>query len=331
MRDTAARDLPTSHGYAAGANLPLSFAQERFWFLQSLNPESPAFNITAHRGVFAPVDPDTLRRAVGAVLRRHEVLRANFQDCEGAPVQIIRPNSRAEVEFHDLRHNGAADAQRLISELSGRTFDLARDPLFRVALLRVANDEHIVVLAIHHIVCDGWSIGILLDELNSFYSSYWGAPAEIRELALQYSDYVRWERERQNSEAVLSQVEYWKQKLAGPRHYAELPLDHARDGAGFNAGLHRFELDAATSESLKRAAREEGATVFMVLLAVLKALLFRYTDQSEVVVGTPVSTRTQPDFEPLAGCFINTQVLRTNVSGRRADGAGTAFPGAGHR
>jgi amino acid adenylation domain-containing protein len=301
------------------AGLPLSFAQERLWFLQNLDPESTAYNLTAHQRVPARVDASALEASLRATLQRHEILRTNFRELEGAPIQIVREESSVDLAIYDLAEvpepDRLAAVEAMLRRLSRSRFDLARDPLLRAALIRLDEQDHLVVLTMHHIVCDGWSIGILFSDLKSFYGSYsGGGPVRLPELPIQFGDYVVWERDRQTSSILEPQIEYWKKKLEGGSQHLDLPLDRMRPAfAGSEAGLHRFQLDASTSESLKRIAHQEGATLFMTLLAVFKALLFRYAGQSDIVVGTPVSTRTQPELEQLIGCFINTLVLRTEV------------------
>ncbi len=301
------------------AGLPLSFAQERFWFLQNLDPESTAYNITAYQRVFARVDAPTLDAALNAALQRHEILRSSFPEQDGAPAQVVRQEISAELAIHDLGDVAESAktpaVEALIHELSRCKFDLARDPLLRATLIRLSEQDHLVVLTMHHIVCDGWSVGILFGELKASYEAYSrGRSARVPELPLQYGEYVLWERDRQTSAKVQTQTDYWKKKLEGAPPYLDLPHDRMRPAtAGSAGGLYRFQLDASTSESLKCLARREGATLFMTLLAVFKALLFRYTGQSDILVGTPVSTRTRPELEQLIGCFINTLVLRTEV------------------
>ena len=304
-----------------GVSMPLSFAQERFWFLQSLDPESTAYNITASQRVFTAVDATTLDFALRAVLERHEILRTNFPELDGSPAQVLREEIFPELAIYNVGHLGplerATAIEGEIQKLAKRKFDLASEPLLRIALIRAAEQDHFIVLTAHHIICDGWSIGIFFAELKSFYEAYSrGRTVRRTQLPIQYGDYALWERDRQTSGILAPQIDYWKSKLKGSPRYLEIPLDHARPASSaYDGRLHPFQLGAATSESLKVLARQEGATPFMALLTVFKALLFRYTKQSDIVVGTPVSTRTQSELEQLIGCFINTHVLRTEIPG----------------
>jgi amino acid adenylation domain-containing protein len=302
------------------AAMPLSFAQESFWFLQQMEPDSSAYNITAYRRILTRIDTSAWQAALSAILRRHEILRTNFPEVDGSPVPVVREDATPEFTVHDVAEGAASDrtaaTDALIQSLSTRQFDLARDLLFRGALIRLGEEDYLLVLTMHHIVADGWSIGILFRELISLYESHsQGAPASLPELPVQFADYAVWERERATTAILTAQIEYWKKKLERAPRYLDIPADRPHTAlTGFAGGIHQFHLDAATSESMKRIARQEGCTLFMALLAVFKALLSRYAGQSDILVGTPVSTRTRPELELLVGCFINTLVLRTPVS-----------------
>jgi len=302
-----------------GVSTPLSFAQERFWFLQSFAPESTDYNITACQRVFTSVDATALESAVRAVVKKHEVLRTNFPELDGSPTQVVREELFPEVAIYNLDYLRPLERETAIGdtlqELAKHRFDLAADSLIRIALIRTAEQEHLVVLTAHHIVCDGWSIGIFFAELRSFYETYSrGRTVVPPQLPVQYGDYALWERDQQTSGILAPQIDYWKSKLKGSPRSLEMPLDHVRPASfAYEGRLHGFQLSAATSESVKVLARQEGATPFMALLTIFKALLFRYTKHRDIVVGTPVSTRTRFELEELIGCFINTQVLRTEI------------------
>lgn len=303
---------------AAGQALPLSFAQERFWFLQNLDPESAAYNITAVRRLHRSIEASALREALGGLLRRHAILRTKFIEREGGLTQIVQDDWHAEIETHDLAsmeaEGQAARVESIARELGARKFDLTNGRPIRVAWIQLGREDHCIVLCAHHIVCDGWSIGIFFTELSALYAAaVQGVAAALAEPSVQYGDYALWEREQQESPARRTQLDYWRRKIQGAPSALRLPLDRPRTDAAYQPALHRFQLDAATSESLKNLARESLATPFMVLLAVFKALLARYTSQNDIVVGTPVSTRTTSELEGLIGCFINTHLLRTEV------------------
>lgn len=301
---------------ARAGEVPLSFAQERFWFLQSLDPESTAYSITAVRRTREAVDEVILRAALRALVERHEILRTNFPEVDGAPIQTVHDRIEPELAVLDIgpvrpAETGAA-VDALIQEQAKRGFDLARDPLLRLALIRTGGAEQAIVLTVHHIICDAWSIGILFAELAALYSDRFYGRSSPAKSSLQYRDYAAWERSRQRSGDWSGQLDYWKEKLRDAPRLLDLPLDHPRPAAAkYQGRLQRFQLDARSSEALMALGRKEGATPFMVLLTVFKALLFRYTQQTDIVVGTPVTTRTHVELENLIGCLINTHVLRT--------------------
>ena len=319
LRHSTPQPLAIVRRSVPNASMPLSFAQERFWFLQSLDPESTAYNITASQRVFTAVDATMFDSAVRAVVKRHAILRTNFPEQDGSPTQVLREELFPEVALYHFDHLGPLERAKAIEEeiqkLGKQKFDLAHESLMRIALIRAAAQDYYIVLTVHHIICDGWSIGIFFAELKSFYEAYSRGRAFVpTQLPIQYADYALWERDRQASGILSPQIDYWKSKLNGSPRYLDIPLNYARPASfAYEGGLHRFQLSKATSESVKVLARQEGATPFMALLAVFKALLFRYTKQSDIVVGTPVSTRTRSELEQLIGCFINTQVLRTEV------------------
>ena len=244
-------------------------------------------------------------------------LRASFPVSNGIPSQVIRDDSPSDLEIVDLRGVSESEKQSalesVIRDLARYQFDLEQGGLFRSVLVRLTDETQLLVLTLHHIICDGWSIGLLFHELGSLYQSYsLGEVQRLEDLPLQFADFAVWERERLNTPVLDTQLEFWKKKLEGIPQQLEMPLDRPRTlSATHEANVHVFHLDADTSDSLKNIAKQENCTLFMVLLAIFKALLSRYTGQSDIVVGTPVSTRTQPELEKLVGCFINTLVLRT--------------------
>jgi amino acid adenylation domain-containing protein len=300
------------------AGAPLSFAQERFWFLQNFDPDTSTYNITASRKFSERLDADRLRAALGTVVERHAVLRTNFSEFDGCPVQVIRATSLVALETHDLEHlsapAGKETADSIVTALSARPFDLAGEPLLRAALLREADRDRLVV-CVHRIISDPWSIGILFAELQYFYAGYSRNESVLPgSLPIQYTDYAFWERERLSSDALNKQIEYWEDKLKGAPPFFDLPLDFERPVSGsYEARVERFELDAFTSEAVKSLARQEGATPFTALLTIFQVLLFRYSNHRDILVGTPVSTRTVPELEQLIGSFINPLVLRTEI------------------
>jgi amino acid adenylation domain-containing protein len=304
----------------SGKPLPLSFAQESFWFAQNLNPDSTAYNITASCRLRAGVDFEVFEKALRTLVRKHEILRTRFVEIDGVPTQEVLENLNPCLKLYDLgplnegeRQNAAKAA---IQSFGARPFDLETGQLFRTALIRMSEEDWRIVITAHHIICDGWSLGLFFRELHSLYeTSRSGKTEEAAELPLQYGDFALWERERVNSPTLSGQIQFWKDKLRGAPTCIDIPLDHPRaPSTAYEARLCPFQLDVATSESLKQFARDSAATPFMVLLAIFTALLSRYSGDNDVVVGTPVSTRTMTNLEKLIGCFINTQLLRTVLS-----------------
>lgn len=298
---------------------PLSFAQERFWFLQSFDPGTSAYNLTASYRFVAPVDVAALQLAIHATIERHEILRTTFPEINGSPGQVVLDADTVKLTLHDFNEFDPEGKQTAISsvlqETSQQPFDLGAGPPLRLAWIRSSIAESLLVLTVHHILCDAWSVGIFFSEVQRLYSVFArGDASSLPPLRIQYSDYAAWERERLAVGALKTDLEYWKAKLAGAPRHIELPLDRERSTtAEYEGRLVQFQLDRKTSQALKDLGRREGATPFMVLVAALKVLLFRYTRQPDIVVGTPISTRTASELEKMIGCFINTQVLRTEI------------------
>ncbi len=299
----------------------LSFAQERLWFLNRMQPESTAYNITAFRHCPEAVSVPALESALRALIARHASLRTAFAEREGIPVQVISPDAPVKLRLEDLstvaEPERAARLEELIQGEARQPFDLARAPLFRTTLVRLGPNCHGIILAIHHIIADGHSLGVFFRDLGAFYAALKEAqPAEMPELAVQYADYAAWQRERLTPDALASELTYWKGKLAGSSGVLALPTDRPCPATrSFHGAVRRFSLSAEVSAALKRLRRESGASVFITLLAVFKALLFRYARQNDILVGTAVDNRLRAELEPVIGLFVNTLVLRTDVTG----------------
>jgi amino acid adenylation domain-containing protein len=300
---------------------PLSFAQQRLWFVQQLDPASAAYNMPAALRLSGRVDPALLRRCLGEVVRRHESLRTVFADAGGEPVQIVLPAAPARLPVADLRRlppaRRDAEAARLAGREALRPFDLERGPLLRSALLRLREEEWILLFTMHHVASDGWSMGVLVREVSALYEAFArGASSPLPELPLQYPDYAAWQRRRLSGAALEGQVEWWRAALAGAPATLDLPTDRPRPAAPRERGASvAFHLAPETSRAVGDLARAEGATPFMVLLAAWQALLGRWAGQDDVVVGTPVAGRGRTELEPLIGFFVNTLALRADLSG----------------
>lgn len=306
---------------AAPRELPLSFAQQRLWFFDQLEPNSALYNVPTVARMTGELNVDALQRAMDAVLERHEVLRTRFVSVEGAPKQIVGACSRAKIGQHDLRHFPAADREReantLVRAEVNRPFDLAAGPVIRGTLLRLADREHWFVLNMHHIVSDEWSLKICFRELTEFYTAFCeGRAPEVPELPIQYGDYTLWQRDWLRPELVEKQLAFWRKQLEGNPPVLELPADHPRPATQtFRGGTEPLVLPRELSAALKKIAEKHNATVFMVLLAAFEVLLHRYTQQDDIVIGSPVAGRNQLETERLIGFFVNTLLLRVDVSG----------------
>ncbi|HEV3048982.1 MAG TPA: condensation domain-containing protein, partial [Longimicrobium sp.] len=304
-----------------GSPLPLSFAQQRLWFIDQLEPGSTAYNMPSALRLRGPLDPRVLERALGEVVRRHEALRTTFGESEGVPFQRVHPAGAARLELTDLSRLAPeerdAEARRLAREEVQRPFDLRAGPLFRMGLLRLAEDDHVLVLAMHHVVSDGWSTGLLFGELSALYEAFArGEPSPLPELPVQYADFAVWQRGWLSGEVLERQIAWWRDRLEGAPPLLELPTDHPRPAVpDTRAGRVFRALPAETAEGVRALARREGATLYMVLLAALDLLLARWSGQDDVVVGTPIANRTRRETEGLIGFFVNTLALRTDLSG----------------
>ena len=304
-----------------GGDLPLSFAQQRLWFIEQLEPGSATYNIATAVRLVGGLDAGALERALSEVVRRHESLRTTFPTIDSMPVQRIGAAERVAVPQVELM--GLAEGERelelkrLATEEARRPFDLSHGPLLRMKLVRVSENEQVLFAVMHHIISDGWSLGILTREVAALYGAYSrGQETPLAELNIQYGDYAAWQREWLNGEALESQLGYWREQLAGAPPVLELPTDHPRKAMQTFNGTHQsFSLPASLSASLNALSRREGVTLFMTLLAAFNLLLAWYTGQRDIVVGTGVANRTHIETENLIGFFVNTVVLRTDLSG----------------
>ena len=301
---------------------PLSYAQQRLWFLDQLEPGSSFYNIFDTISFSAPLDAPALERSLNEMVRRHEVLRTTFANVRGEPVQVIAQSLKLPLPVVDLRHlleeEQSREASRLSAEEYERPFDLARGPLVRARLLRMADEESVLLLTMHHIISDGWSLGILSRELRVLYEAYSaGYPSPLEELPIQYADFTVWQREWLQGEVLDAQLDYWKKQLAGAPSVLKLPTDHPRPSIqNFQQGANQWlGLPRSLTEPLKDLSQREGVTLFMTLLAAFNVLLHRYTHQTDIIVGSPIAGRNRAETEGLIGFFVNTLVLRTDVSG----------------
>ncbi|HSU12938.1 non-ribosomal peptide synthetase/type I polyketide synthase [Longimicrobium sp.] len=315
LRREDAPALPPVAPADRSAPLAASFAQERLWFLDRLQPGGASYNIPLALRLSGELDAAALERALGEIVRRHESLRTTFAEMGGAPVQVVAPFSGFRLPVHDVADEAEIRA-RAESE-AARPFDLATGPLFRATLLRRSDAEHVLLLTVHHVVGDGWSLDLLFRELRALYGAYReGAASPLPDLPLQYADYAAWQREQLRGQALERPLAWWKERLAGAPALLELPTDRPRPAVQSFRGAHReFELPAGLAARLEALGRREGATLFMVLLGAFQVLLAKYAGTDDVVVGTPIAGRTRRETEELVGLFVNTLALRADLSG----------------
>jgi amino acid adenylation domain-containing protein len=319
-RATQGQSIPRRQ--ASGA-APLSFAQQRLWFFDQFEPGTPAYNIPLAVKITGPLDVAALHSSLNAIVARHATLRTTFKVADGVPVQEIAPELTLSLPVVDLRDQPQADVLELATADNLQPYDLINGPLIRGQLLRTADLEHVLLLNMHHIVSDGWSLGVLVREMGTFYEAFSkadGAAAAIPELPIQYADYAVWQRESLRpgapGEALDEKLAYWKKQLAGPLPVLELPTDRPRPAVQTYRGARHFvALPKTLTEALRSLSREEGVTLFVTLLAAFQTLLQRYTAQNDIIVGSPIAGRNRSELEGLIGLFVNSLALRVDLHG----------------
>ncbi|MDQ1611164.1 MAG: hypothetical protein QOG00_1095, partial [Pyrinomonadaceae bacterium] len=300
-----------------GGHPPLSFAQQRLWFIDQLEPGNPAYNSPRVVRLEGQLDYAALVAALTEIVRRHEVLRTSFPSVDGAPVQLVHAPQELSVPVVDVEHlaEGKEQAAREVVEReAARSFDLSAGPVVRALLVRLNEREHVLVVVLHHIVSDGWSAGVLVREFGLLYEAFrQGQPSPLAELPVQYADYAVWQRAWLQGEVLERQLAYWREQLRD-LEVLELPTDYARQTTGTSRGaVVRFELNSEVTAQLREVSRREGVTLFMLLTAAFQLLLSRYSGQRDVAVGTAIANRNRLETEPLVGFFINQLVLRARV------------------
>ncbi|HEX5885854.1 MAG TPA: amino acid adenylation domain-containing protein [Pyrinomonadaceae bacterium] len=300
--------------------LPLSYAQQRLWFLDQLMPGSNAYNIPAELCIENEVNTGALEQALSEVVRRHEALRTTFLLAGGQPVQRINPPVSVKLPFVDLSGLGKEDRQvaidRLRHEDALKPFDLARGPLLRGSLVRLDKAEYVFLLNMHHIVSDGWSMDVLMTEMQSLYRTFLqGRPSTLAELEIQYADYAQWQRDWMQGEVLRAEIDYWRQRLEGAPTLLELGTDRKRQLLrAMRSAQEPVIFSEEVSQTIREFSREEGASLFMTVMAGFHALLWRYTGESDILVGTPIAGRSRVELEPLIGFFVNMIPIRTSFS-----------------
>src|SRR5256714_1658740 len=318
IKPPRAERIPRREG---GGPAPLSFAQRRLWFFDQFEPGNPAYNLVSTVSLRGKLDAVALEKSFSEVVRRHEALRTTFDFRDGEPVQVIAPPQSLHLNVVDITHLPEAErggrVRSLIHEQTQASFDLKRGPLLRITLVRLGDEEHVLLLAMHHMVSDAWSMGVLVGEVVALYEAYvTGREAVLPALPIQYADFAACQRKWLQGEVLEGQFAYWRRQLGGSLPILELPADRARPALQtYNGASISFSLSPALSQSLKALCKAEGVTLFMTLLAAFKVLLYRYTGQEDVIVGSPIANRHRQELEGLIGFFVNTLAMRTDLSG----------------
>ena len=309
---------------SAGGNrqlAPLSFAQQRMWFLEQMEPNSTAYLIPIAQRLLGKLNVGVLQQSLDAIVAHHEALRTNFiTSDDGSPIQVISAARSVQLKLIDLTQEQASNqeeqVQRLLNQEAQRPFDLTSDLMLRATLLQIDHQEHILLLVMHHIASDGWSIGILWKQLAALYEAFLNnKPNPLPKLPIQYADFAAWQRQWLSGQVLDTQLNYWKNQLAGATPL-ELPTDYPRPPVQNHQGARQsLVLSKQLTEALKALAQRSDTTLFMTLLAAFKTLLYRYTVQEDIIVGTPIAGRNQTDIEGLIGCFLNTVAVRTYLGG----------------
>ena len=304
----------------ASAPIPLSSAQARLWLLDKFSPGNPAYLIPIVLRLEGSIDYAKFRSSVNAVIQRHEVLRTRFTMLNDAPVQVVVP--KLEIDIPVIELAGSADqrndsADQFVQEDSRKPFDLQRGPLLRITLLRLAPDVHLLSLVVHHAIAEGWSLGIFFKEVSTFYRSEVGQWAvKLPKLSIQYGDFAAWQRDRLDLETTKAQLAYWKQQLRGNLPTLNLPCDHPRPAIhSFSGGWQSRVMERSLSGRLRALGQQTSNTMFVVLLSAYQVFLHRFSGQDDLLIGSAVSNRSHLELEKLIGHFVNTQVLRTKLSG----------------
>src|SRR6266540_1075599 len=302
-------------------DLPLSFAELRLWFLYQLEPQSPVYNVSGNIWFSGQLDIEALKRSANEMARRHETLRTTFVEIDGVAKKVIAPEWKVDLPVLDLRHlhddTVAAEVHRLATEEVLKPFDLARGPLLRITWVRVRDEENLILFTKHHIISDGWSVGGFLHEMATLYEAFsTGKPSPLPELTIQHSDFADWQRNWLQGAVLEEHLAFWRKQLEGAPALLDLPGDRPRPAVrSYRGGWKRYCLPLELSNAIKAFSRQEEVTLFMTLLAGFYALLHRYSGQTDIVVGTPMSNRRRVETEPLLGLIFNTLALRVSLAG----------------
>ncbi|UCF85220.1 MAG: hypothetical protein JSV50_06185, partial [Desulfobacteraceae bacterium] len=313
--------IPPISAIERNGDLPLSLNQKRLWFLDQLEPGNWAYNIPMVYRITGTLDIVSLEQSLRAIIHRHEILRTTFPANDGQPIQVISEETDFTLPVIDLREltkrEIETEFQRQVFEEGHAPFDLMHGPLLRCKILQIEEKEYIFLLTVHHIVFDVWSFGVFRRELILLYNAFsQGKPSPLSKLRIQYADFASWQQQWLKDEILKSQLAYWEKQLDGLPDLLKLSTDHPRPAVQtFRGAYQGIILPPDLYKSLETLSRQEGVTLFMTLLAAFKVLLYRYTGQTDIAVGSPVANRNREELEGLIGFFVNTLILRTQLSG----------------
>ncbi|HKG81173.1 MAG TPA: condensation domain-containing protein, partial [Pyrinomonadaceae bacterium] len=301
--------------------LPLSFAQQRLWLLDQLEPGSHVYNMPGAVRIAGALNVVALEKSLNEIVRRHESLRTRFPVVDGEPVQAIDPFAPFKLPVKDLSVLPVLIRETRLAEITTRhsrqIFSLSRGPLLGVVLVRLAMDQHVLLVTMHHIISDGWSLELFFQELSTLFQAFSDEKASpLPELKIQYADFAHWQRQALQGQSLESLLNYWRRQLGGPLPILDLPCDHMPLRLrSFEGDKETLVLSSSLTNALKEFSRREGVTLFMTLVAAFKVLLYRYSGQEDIIVGTPAANRNQFEAEELIGFFVNTLILRSRVTG----------------
>ena len=297
-------------------HLPLSFAQERLWFLDQLEGNNSIYNIPGILKITGNLKIDTLEKSLQEIVNRHEVLRTNFQAVNGQPIQVINFENTFQLKIEDWTNINQEDIKKAIQKEIETPFNLATDNLLRVIIAQIKTDEFLLIVTMHHIISDGWSLGIFIQELSTIYQNYLqGKSSALPDLTIQYADFANWQKQWLTGEILEKQIKYWQEQLKAAPSLLQLPTDKPRPSImTFNGKSHNVKINPEITQELQNLSKKIGTTLFMTLLAIFATLLYRYSHQQDILIGSPIANRNRSEIEPLIGCFINTLVLRTKFT-----------------
>ncbi|MEH2129243.1 MAG: amino acid adenylation domain-containing protein, partial [Nostoc sp.] len=302
------------------AEIPLSYAQQRLWFLDQFEPNSASYNISIALRLVGTLNQTALEQSLIEIIHRHEALRTNFITVDGKAAQIIQTETNWTVAIVDLQHSPLTELEiatkQLVQQQALLPFDLASEALIRATLLVLSGTEHVLLVCMHHVVSDGWSMGVFVEELTALYNAYSiGQPSPLLPMPIQYADFALWQRQWLQGDVLQRQLSYWQQQLANAPTFLPLPTDRPRPAVQTDHGAYlEFALSAELTQGLTQLSQQQGVTLFMTLLAAYDTLLYRYTGVADILVGSPIANRDRTEIEGLIGFFVNTLVMRTNLS-----------------